>query len=116
MNVLDTHILLWYEPLKCFLVLPVLCLIFCSCLAPAKRTPVASENPPATPLDTPAQTSDAEPEDLESDGSLDSVLRLLIGPNAPVFDTTFKVIRADYDWTDRRIAGKCRGDHAVRMA
>lgn len=100
--------------IKSALLFALLTLAFCSCLAPAKRTPAASENPPATPLDTPAQTSDAEPEDLESDGSLDSVLRLLIGPNAPVFDTTFKVIRADYDWTDRRIAGKCRSAKSLK--
>lgn len=88
--------------IKYWFLLTVLSPNFCRCLAPAKH------------LSPAAQPENTEPERLESDGSLDSLLRVLIGENAPVYDTSFLPITVDREWTDRRIAGKCRSAKSLK--
>ena len=89
----------------CFLM--VLGLLGCARPIPAKQ-PVPVVETPSAKVEDPAET---EPEDdseyLEADSSLSVLLRSLTGKNAPVFDSSFKLLNPDGLWQETIEAGRC---------
>ncbi|MFN8302653.1 MAG: hypothetical protein U0U46_09185 [Saprospiraceae bacterium] len=84
----------------CFWALAGAALFLLGACSPATRQQAAPASQP------PAQETETTEEYLEADGSLDSILQMLVGSGV-VFDKTFTRLNPEVVWQQKKVKGEC---------